>query len=370
MNATPPVALMLDSQAHARLHENGLLAWWLQNTSNVQLAEIRVDVSVAGLGNGLHVSPSKRENLPIGPARRLSTAFRANEPGHYALRVRVELHRQDSAVELWECPHEITLQVGHPDAQGQVHMTFNDPSLLKGQLQPGHYVFNAPAVVKPAGEALSAGGGQPSPLGLHGDLPPAERQLQLPLAPVAAPGLGPDLDLALFAQQWQVKRRPALAELNFVDERGKPRRGTARVNEPYRVQLQSYRCGHITLISQGTSGRYFQVSPHLHYGQQVARAGEAVLFPDQILRNLSPNAEGQTPDPKLDTKPLGLYFQNPGNEQLLAIISPTQIATPLAIYAGVGSPNQLRSAQVRLLLASLAVQPEVELGYTRIEVTG
>lgn len=366
MTANAP-ALILDKQINVRLNENSLLPLWLHNITGQSVENVQIDVVVVGAVPDLRIFPSgvNQSALPDGSIRRHSTAFRASHPGTYAVRVQISFKQQDGKKLHWECPDEISLTISSPDAQGQVNMTFNEPGLIKEYLPPGNYQFNAAMLVKLDPE--SAPGPTNAPVDVQSSLPPSEHCRRLSLIPVTEQGLGAEPELGLFAKNWRDSGRPMLELMRFVDRRGNPRGATVRVGDLYRIEIGSYRRGYITLITQGSSGRFFQLAPHQHWGKRILPPHAKAYFPDDILSNLSTRIEGQAPDPDYVTD--DLPFQGVGCERALAIVSPQPVARDRKIFVNDGEvPDPITPAEVRTILLNLSKHADIELGYIEVEI--
>lgn len=359
-----PVVLMLDRKSDVKLNESSFLPWWIQNTSDAVLGEVRVHATVmGGDGVGFEIrSASSDSPWPDGEARRLSTAFKASAAGKYALRVQVTVCHQDEAPVVWECPDEITVGVENPDALGRVNLHINESSVIKGDLPPGDIHINSASLLKFEPKHAP----EPPRFATLGELPPEAERLFLRLVPAATPGLGSTIDLAEFSKHWKSTRRPGLDRFEFIDDLERTVDAPVRVGAPYRLRLKSHRGGCITLISQGSSNRFFQLVPHVHYGKQVAAPNATVLLTDMV-ENYAIRVDGQGPDPA--KRAARHTCSGCGRERALALVSPQPLRPEVDVFQGsTRPPPTLDAAQVRDLLQRALEMPDIELGYHAMDV--
>lgn len=363
--------LLLDSEIHAPLGETGLLPFWVHNTTGTQLTKLRVSVAVSGNSPDLDIYPAGANHYPVADSQilPLQVNFLARRAGRYPLQVSLEAHNPQSGWRYsFHCAIDINLVISNNDAQGKVNMTFEKQGVLQGYLPPGNYRFVDAMVVQSEQGVLPSQSSPSTKLALAAHLPPEDRCIRLPLRLAPVPGLDESVpDLAMFAKHWKDSGGAALESFQFVDKSDWVRIQPARVKDAYRLQLRSFRGGQITLLVQGSSGRFFQLAPHQHWGQQIIAGNQSLLFPDQILTNVSMRdpATGPLPDDFLGVVPFG----HTGTERALAIVSPQPFAEELAIFNENGKePNLLDKSEVHRLLTRINFEPDVELGYTDVEV--
>lgn len=361
----PPVELMLDKRCEPKPNEQGILSWWITNTSGKVLNEVEVCSAEGHHANpGLNFIP-KTDNRPWidGQQRRLSTPLNALAAGQYAFRVRVKVRPQDAPPVTWESEDEISITVDNPDAGGRTVLHINASSVIKGELPPGEIHVNESSLLKFQSQRTPQAQGAT----LAG-LPPEEHLLRLRLEPAPIPGLGANIGLEEFSRHWKDTDRPYLDAFGFIDSLGKPVQQAVNVGAAYQLQLKSHRAGHITLIAQGNSGRFFQLVPHVYYGQQMVRPHHNLSLTDMV-KNYSIRVDGQVPDPE---KQAALFTcSGSGTERALALVSQVPLRHEVGFFAGdCHPPCALDASEVRGLLQRALTLPDVELGYHALEVRG
>jgi len=154
-------------------------------------------------------------------------------------------------------------------------------------------------------------------------------------------GLSP-LNLEQFARAWPQRRD---VQVSFVDERGHPREGEARIDDTYRLHVRPANSGALTLIAHGSSGAYYQLAPNPQGAQQVS--GHVDHYWPGVLLPKEANA---------------YVFQDAGEERVLAIVTPE----PLLLA---GEWAKITPEDLAALLQQILAQPEASLGYTHIRIT-
>jgi hypothetical protein len=186
-----------------------------------------------------------------------------------------------------------------------------------------------------------------------------EGEVEIPLREYAADeGLNP-LDLELFSAAWPKGRGGV--RVRFVDADGRPRQGTCKLKETYRLQVEAETPGYLTLISQGSSGKYYGIVPNTISGAEAARVRTGVIihYPGELL---------PLPTPSLGHTDCIRFNPPAGVERVLAVLTPEPLVIepwPINLEQGF---QRLTEEQVCDLLSRACAMREASVSYAVMNV--
>ncbi len=349
MTSNPAVQLFLDISKGIEPGRKGVLHWWVRNNAASEI--IAMQVGAVSRDGDVDSKPFVLGHKTVSPDSCLfcPQSMRVDQVGDYPMEVHVSGRTADGR--RFDLITANTPTFRFDQTNPEQSLTIN----IKGDLVKAVDLADLPRgseVNIDAGLVRGVKIGQdklPQSLGIHlpENFPALDQLRSLQLCPRAGDGLYP-LDLDQFAQAWPQRLD---AQLMFVDGHGLPRHGAAQLGDIYRLLVQSQRDGHLTLITQGSSGKYFANAPN-PFGQAALTAHKNSTLPGDLL----PLPIKKWPG--MDV----LTFGGPGIERALALITPYPLCQPLEPLSEFGSE------QVVELLKHAITLPDAALAYAQISV--
>lgn len=365
------IRLFLDIRNAAELGKTGVFNWWLVNTGPQLIAAVRVDLQQSSPSPGITLSSCVRERLNHvhDAAIKCPSSYMVHQAGFQSLGVRLQVTLANGTVQEWVSQQEALFDFSGIDTKGQTVINIEGAALMKSPPPPG-------SVVNIKGDALlnwnrtqaADASDQSLNVNADGSVPDAEHLRELQLCLPRAHGLGP-LDLAQFWAYWKDLRRDVVADLAFVygsKDRGGPFSEPRDPKAPdrsdlFKVRLSSYKGGHVTLISRGTSRHFRIMAPSTQGGLARISANQVVHWPGELLPEITFHGETYG----------FVSFMHPGEEQVLAVVTDQPLIQPVDIVHGeMGNPqfSMCSAEMVIALLEQALARREAEVGFDRVIV--
>lgn len=306
-----PIELYLLQESQAGVGEHGVLCLWVENLSTDVITAIQL--SIDDVGHPLFFQPFKGQDRQLSPGMgrwcpvHFTTAHRGTVMvtvrvqvwfgGHplsavteHPLQLRLEPRRADGSINLGFEQGGMASEIR--SGGGDIHVNAGEGAFTKLRSDGG----NITVLLKKSGIVEELDARAPDPLArasVHAG--PSKGTLeQVPLmAPWPAWARAPQLDLPAVQRAWPIG--PALVDLCFVDGFGQPRTGWVTASpgpdvtrdHEFKLRARLHQPGHLTLISQGATGRLYILAPSaLDQGDARAKrlSGAELLCPGQLLQ--------------------------------------------------------------------------------------
>lgn len=335
----PPIDLTVSLHSVTKVQNNAQLGCEIKNLSKSVLSKVVISFNTSSTRYQDVEGLDSTEYEALGSGREITACipYKALEEGEYALTVQVEVFRKthNTEPEIWESNNSLTFY-----ATGR-----NQEVVVRDVI-----IYKSPVPVKLNNENTSA----------------TKKTHCMHLVIKKLPGLNStSIDFIKFVKYWKDIDKPELEEFGFVSEKDILVTKSITVGESYQLKINSSRGGYITLIGQNSSGEFFQLSPHSHYGQPMVAVGSIVLLTD-IIKNYTIRVNGQSPDPNLQAS---FKFRRPGLEQVLALVHKIEtIHEPVRFEGPDYQPPKLDNSAVVNLLKNAFQRGDIELGYASINV--
>lgn len=356
----PPVSLWCQKNSLHLKGRQASLLWWACNQGPRPWRQVFLHLHSATPAPSLELPGPLAKTLPLplapGTVTSLPTAFTVTRSGRYALEVRLTAVLDDGARLHWASQQELMFDINLPTRKGQTRIRVEGAGLVQNISQAQGDVdirLTGPGVIKFSDTQPPAPGpGSRLEVAIP-SLPPQEELLPVPLVQLQPPGLYPlDFTQLIQGQSWQ------RLDIHYADAYGRPA-SQCRVGDALRLRIRTYQSGHLLLIYRGASGNCYLQYPNRWAGQPGPLEPGHYDFPGPALMDMN--------------RPQGwqeIRLQDPGDEQLLAVLAPGPAPLPIWDPGDAASPYQHTPGAIAQALQHLLAQypGQIALGLASIRI--
>lgn len=344
--SSTPISLFLDESPIRIAGESALLHWWVRNDGNQPIHQFKLEL----MNMDAHATSQHQDDVTLYPGdekRRVSSTLKIRESGHYALPLHITARFEDGKPLELTSAYEPIFSYESAQKDGDTTVIVKGNALFKGVRSSGrlHIEVGGDAVFKD----VDFGTGRQAQHSTHGHTAPEESALtQVKLRILEPQGVRP-VNLEKLLAYW-----PHSTHLNikFTGEQGQTL-SHARVDDLYRLKIRTFGDGYLTLISRGTSGKFYVMAPNtVGLGMERLAKGHHD-FPGKQLLPLDNMAVDEQE----------IFFADPGTEFMLALLS----KGPL-MQAAMPPFSHIPEALLADLLIYARSQPDTDIGLAKIEV--
>lgn len=340
------ISLFLDQSPIRIAGDSALLHWWVCNNGNQPIHQLKLEL----MNMDAEAISRHQDDVtlhPDGEKHRISSILKIRESGHYALPLHITARFADGKPLELTSAYEPIFSYESAQKDGDTTLIVKGDALIKGIRSSGklHIEVGGNAIIKD----IDFGSGRQAPHTMHGHTAPEESALtEVKLRILEPQGIHP-VNLEKLLAYWPHSNH---LTIKFTNEQGQALK-QARVNDLYRLQIRTFADGYLTLISRGSSGKFYVMAPNT-VGLGVERLA---------------NGRHDFPGPPLlpmDNMPVDeqeIFFADSGTESMLALLSKGPLLPkPMQPFSPI--PEHLLAE----LLLHARSQPDTDIGLAQIEV--
>lgn len=352
MTMSFPFKLYYDKRSFAKKDEQGQLKWWLENPlEDEEAMSVTIECLNRSGSRVLEIDRFEREWVkPKAQMLSCSNSVVAHGKGHESIAMRITV-RTALGVEVVMESDDIHLSVSG-DSSGSLNVKVHGSAVVKAK--DGNIEIDGDAIIG-GGYNASESSAPSSDMKFEDGVLDSAWLAEVALHKVSVSGP----DLQRYSEFWRKKGRASVPVLCFVgsDDR---RLEKAKVDDSYRIKLRSVVGGYLTLISQGTSGRFIILSPStLDHETKITR--EDYFLPSRQ------KGKGLLDIRQVADDVVDLCFYDEGTERVLMLVTANPILPPMELFTPQGDVKYADKAIVLAIMRqALGSEANAELGYAKI----